>query len=207
MDGFEATSTIRAREQETGRHLPIIAMTAYAIKGDRERCLASGMDDYVSKPVTSAELRRVVQVVRARSGASLAFDEAAALARIDGDIDLLRDLAFMLVEDAPKLLAQIGDAVAAEDPVRVENTAHKLKGSLIPFCSADAFEVAGMLEEMGHSGRLNGANQKYHDLENHLDRLLAKLAEFVVAGKSTGADPAPESGQPKHQQLLVPVAN
>ncbi|HEV8068852.1 MAG TPA: response regulator [Planctomycetaceae bacterium] len=82
MDGFEATSAIRAREQETGRHLPIIAMTAYAIKGDRERCLASGMDDYVSKLVTSAELRRVVQVVRARSGASLAFDEAAALARM-----------------------------------------------------------------------------------------------------------------------------
>jgi len=207
MDGFEATSAIRAREQETGQHLPIIAMTAYAIKGDRERCLASGMDDYVSKPVTSAELRRVVQVVRARSTGPLAFDEAAALARVDGDVDLLRELASMLVEDAPQLLAQIGDAVAAEDPVRVEKTAHKLKGSLIPFCSADAFQVATTLEEMGQSGRLDGAKQKYHDLENHLDRLLAKLAELVVASKSTGADPAPEAGPPKRPQLLVPVAN
>jgi CheY-like chemotaxis protein len=207
MDGFEATSAIRAREQETGRHLPIIAMTARAIKGDRERCLASGMDDYVSKPVTLAELRRVFQVVRARSTAPLAFDEAAALARVDGDAALLRELASMLTEYAPQLLAQVGDAVAAEDPLRVEKTAHKLRGSLISFCSANAFEAAKTLEQIGRSGRLDGANQKYHDLENHFGQLLAKLAEFVAAGKGTAANPALEERQPQRQEPLVPSAN
>jgi two-component system sensor histidine kinase/response regulator len=207
MDGLESTLAIRAREQETGQHLPIIAMTARAITGDRERCLASGMDDYVSKPVTLAELRRVLQVVRARSAAPLAFDEAAALARVDGDVDLLRELAAMLAEYAPHLLAQIGDAVAAEDPPRVEKTAHKLKGALISFCSAEAFDAARTLEQIGRSGRLDGANQKYHDLENHIGQLLAKLAEFVAAGKNTAANPAHEGPQPQRQELLVPIAN
>jgi CheY-like chemotaxis protein len=84
MDGLETTAAIRARERATGRHLPIIAMTARAIKGDRERCLASGMDDYVSKPVTSAELRRVLKAIRAPSSSPPVFDEAAALASVQG---------------------------------------------------------------------------------------------------------------------------
>jgi CheY-like chemotaxis protein len=61
MDGFEATLAIRAEEAGTGRHLPIIAMTAHAMKGDRERCLAVGMDDYVSKPIHSADLLRAIR--------------------------------------------------------------------------------------------------------------------------------------------------
>jgi two-component system sensor histidine kinase/response regulator len=207
MDGFETTTEIRAREQGTGRHLPIIAMTARAINGDRERCLASGMDDYVSKPVALRELHRVLQAVRARSTASLAFDEAAALARVDGDAGFLRELVSLLAEDAPKLLAQIGDAVAAEDPVGVEKTAHKLKGSLIPFCSSDAFEAGNTLEQIGRSGRLDGANQKYHELEDHLNRLLAKLAEFVAADQGIAVTPRPEGRPPQKQELLVPVVN
>jgi signal transduction histidine kinase/AmiR/NasT family two-component response regulator len=206
MDGFETTSEIRAREQGTARHLPIIAMTARAIKGDRERCLASGMDDYVSKPVTSHELHRVLQAVRARSTASRTFDEAAALAQVDGDAGFLRELVSLLADDAPQSLARIGDAVAAEDPVSLEKTAHRLKGSLTPFCSTDAFEAANALEQIGRSGRLDGANQKYHELEKQLNRLLAKLAEFVAADPATAVNPAPEGSSPQ-KQALVPIVN
>ena len=60
MDGFEATARIRSKEKETGKHLPIVATTAYAMQGDRERCLAAGMTDYVSKPLNPRELRRVL---------------------------------------------------------------------------------------------------------------------------------------------------
>ena len=206
MDGYETTAEIRAREQATGRHLPIVAMTARAIKGDRERCLAAGMDDYISKPVMLHDLHRVLEIVRAPSTAPPAFDEAAALARLDGDVDLLRELASLLAEDAPQSLAQIGEAIAARDPLRVEKTAHKLKGSLSPFCAANAFEAAKSLEEMGHSGRLDGADQKYQDLENHLDRLLAQLAESIVASERTDADRSHQACPPQPHDVLLPVA-
>jgi CheY-like chemotaxis protein len=60
MDGFEASRLIRQREQATGRHVPIVALTAHALKGDRERCLEAGMDDYLSKPVHAADLYRMI---------------------------------------------------------------------------------------------------------------------------------------------------
>lgn len=63
IDGLEATKAIRKREQQTGQHLPIIAMTAHAIKGDRERCLSAGMDEYISKPIHIEELQAVLSTV------------------------------------------------------------------------------------------------------------------------------------------------
>jgi PAS domain S-box-containing protein len=95
MGGFEATACIRDREKKTGRHLPIIAMTAHAMKGDRERCLASGMDEYISKPVLAAELIRAIDEVLAAGNqdltapanerAATVFDQAASLQRAGGD--------------------------------------------------------------------------------------------------------------------------
>jgi HPt (histidine-containing phosphotransfer) domain-containing protein len=135
------------------------------------------------------------------------FDEAAALARVDGDVGFLRELASLLAEDAPQLLAQIGDATAALDAVRIEKTAHRLKGALIPFCSADAFEAAQTLEDIGHSGELGPAKQEFHDLENHLDRLLEKITEFVAAGKDGEANAARPGGEAERAKPLVPVVN
>jgi CheY-like chemotaxis protein len=60
MDGFEATAVIRKREEETGNHMPIIALTAHAMKGDRERCLEAGMDGYLTKPIESGDLSAVL---------------------------------------------------------------------------------------------------------------------------------------------------
>jgi two-component system sensor histidine kinase/response regulator len=207
MDGFETTAAIRDRERGTGRHLPIVAMTARAIKGDRERCLAAGMDDYVSKPVAFAELRRVLSAMRATSSPPPVFDEAAALARVDGDVGFLRELASLLAEDAPQVMAQIGEAIAAEDAPRLERTAHRLKGGLIPFCSTDAFEAAQALENLGHSGKLGPAKQEFRDLQRHLDRLLKNITEFVAAGKVATPAPDPQRGELEHEKSTVPVAN
>jgi CheY-like chemotaxis protein len=207
MDGLETTTAIRDRERGTRRHLPIVAMTARAIKGDRERCLAAGMDDYIAKPVAFAELRRVLSVIRATTSPPPVFDEAAALARVDGDVGFLRELASLLVEDAPQVLAQIGEAIAAEDAARVERTSHRLKGGLIPFCSPDAFEAAQALEDLGHSGKLGPAKQKFHDLERHLDRLLKNITEFVAAGKGVAPTPDPQSRELEHEKSAVPIAN
>ena len=99
MGGFEATARIRDQEQKTGKHLPIIAMTAHAMKGDRERCLASGMDGYVSKPILAAELFRAIDEAMTTWGprppaaanglAAPVFDQAASLERAGGDEQLL----------------------------------------------------------------------------------------------------------------------
>jgi DNA-binding response OmpR family regulator len=97
MDGFEATATIRLKENATGNHIPIIAMTAHAMKGDRERCLAAGMDGYVSKPLQPQELFNVVEGLVAGAVGGLAgspsespdgpFDMATALSRVGGDAE------------------------------------------------------------------------------------------------------------------------
>ncbi len=116
MDGFEATAAIRQEEGST--HIPIVAMTAHAMKGDRERCLAAGMDAYVTKPL---QARRLIQVIEAcsrlpperkRRGAGcgadrVQFDREAALVRVGGDLGLLREIAGLFFGEAPRLLSDI----------------------------------------------------------------------------------------------------
>jgi CheY-like chemotaxis protein len=123
MDGFEATVAIRALEEGTDRHTPIVAMTAHAMQGDRQRCLESGMDGYVSKPVRAHELFEAIDAVVNRSStnggpngtaiaepaaaAAPSLDWDAAVARLRGDEDLLRELAGLFLEECPKCRAEI----------------------------------------------------------------------------------------------------
>ncbi|HEX5804245.1 MAG TPA: ATP-binding protein [Azospira sp.] len=167
MGGFEATQRIREREREAddGRHQLIVAMTANAMSGDRERCLELGLDGYVSKPIRQlemfAEIARVlphkvvdtallpeqlplldaVDGVPAVSG----FDRAEVVARLGGDEELYRTVAAMFVQDAPGYAAALQDAAAAGDPVRLQREAHTIKGLLSTFsCNAAgalAFEI------------------------------------------------------------------
>src|SRR5207244_9212046 len=121
MDGFEATAAIRRREAGTGAHLPVIALTANAMKGDRERCLQGGFDDYVSKPINVPQLFAVIGRLvaaapeRDEPPASGGVDRAEVLARVDGDEAMLHDIVGLFLADCPQQLQAVAAAVAAGD--------------------------------------------------------------------------------------------
>jgi PAS domain S-box-containing protein len=196
MDGFEATATIRAREAGAGRRTPIVAMTAHAMKGDRERCLAAGMDDYLSKPVRRDELVGILNRIGSEAMAATpppgpaetpppagppVFDRAAALARLGGDEPLLAELAGLFREEGPRMIAEIRDALAAGDAVGVRRSAHGLKGSAGYVGAARAVEAARRLELIGEAGDLAPAPDALRALEVEIEQLTAALAGFAPA--------------------------
>ena len=142
MDGFEAAREIRRREEaETQPRTPIIALTANAMRGDRERCLAAGMDGYVTKPV---EAERLVAVVESEAGS---FDPAAASSRLGGDPRLLRQLLDLFLEQCPAMVDEIARALAAGDAGALRRAAHALKGSVANFAVFAPVEAARRLRE------------------------------------------------------------
>ena len=160
MDGFEATAAIRARESATGAHTPIVAMTAHALKGDRERCLEAGMDAYVSKPLRPQELfdvlARLVPAAGERRPAPAgpepppaAFDMATALERVDGDLELMTELAGLFLGECPQRMEDIRRAIGERDGPGLERAAHYFKGSVGNFGARRASEAAERLERAG----------------------------------------------------------
>jgi CheY-like chemotaxis protein len=204
MDGLSATVTIRQRERPTGRRLPIVAMTAHAMAGDRERCLSAGMDDYLSKPIRPAELVQVVERVGGSSrlafnevrtdapeppDAAAVFDSDRALARLQGDRRLLKQLIAIFRTDAPKLMARIRKAASAEDADALRHAAHALKGSLGTLGAPRAFEAAANVEHAARAGALAGAPILLDRLTGEMDALrpvLAALARRRASPTSAG---------------------
>jgi CheY-like chemotaxis protein len=195
MDGFEATKAIRFEEMQSGRHVPIIAMTAHAMKGDRERCLETGMDGYVAKPIQSEELTKVIDrlfPVRAADEPSPlpptaptgALDRATLLARVGGREDRLRRIAAVFLEESARLMVEIRAAIDQRSGSRVAQAAHTLKGALGLFDVQNATEAAQRLEEIARSASLEGAEESFQALRLEVDRLRQIISEF--------ADPAPQ---------------
>jgi signal transduction histidine kinase/DNA-binding response OmpR family regulator len=200
MGGFEATDLIRQGEKASGRHLPIIAMTAHAMKGDRERCLAAGMDGYVAKPVQTRDLQEAIDAAigaaidalesDGRSDAedvgqaAAIFDEAALLERVDGDRAFLKDLIELFESDSPRHLVAIEDAIVRKDAARVHRTAHTLKGSVGNFCAPSAVALAQRLETRGITGDLSGAEKEFAELVGLIRSLRSALAVLAGAGGS-----------------------
>jgi CheY-like chemotaxis protein len=176
MGGLEATAAIRAREQGTGRHTRIVAMTAHAMAGDRDRCAAAGMDGYLTKPLVPADL---FEIVEGRDGVSAAdaatFDRGDLLQRLSGDEDLLADVVKMFVEDCPRRLEAIGGAVGRGDATAIRAEAHALKGAAGNLSAGGVFAAARALEAAAGEGRLEATRELYQRLSADADRLLTLL--------------------------------
>ena len=186
MDGLQLTAAVREKEKTTGEHLPIIAMTAYAMKGDRERCLEAGMDGYVPKPINSKQLFELIASVptvelKPSPAAQLGvnhevLDESALLSRFEGEADLLRDVVTLFMDDCPKLMDGIRGAVERSDAHGLERAAHKLKGTVANFSARAAYAAALHLETMGREGHLEQAREALAAL----DVALAQLGPVLI---------------------------
>jgi len=192
MDGFEATAAIREREKKTGEHIPIIAMTAHAMKGDKERCLQAGMDGYVAKPIRPRDLSEAIESFNQTREPPVAqappdqphveegvLDEAEALARLDGDRELLREIAGIFLQERPQLMAEIRDALSRGDAQALAQAAHALKGSVGNFAAHRAFQAALDLETIGKSGDLKAASEALEALETEIDRVEHALQKLL----------------------------
>jgi PAS domain S-box-containing protein len=187
MDGLEATAVIRQKEAQTGNRIPIIAMTAHAMKGDRLRCLHAGMDGYVSKPIRVAQLLDAMRSVLGPdpggadsesepSSTDEIVDWDQALDALGGDPNLLKTLTESVIEEAPRMIDAVRRSVADGDGERLQLTAHTLKGSIRYFGVNEASRLAFRLEKMGEEGDLDDAAAVLASLEVELDRLLRALA-------------------------------
>ena len=206
MDGFEATRVLRRQEIETGRtRMPVIALTANAISGDKKRCLEAGMDDYVSKPVrrdvllaTIAHWAHPSTIVgnspRITDDAPLAAPSATGTATIDpkalqtlrelqrpGRPDLLTRVIDLFALDAPRLLAAMRDAVAASDAEALRHAAHTLKSTSANVGATMLAVNCREIEQLARAAEVTAAGVPLGDALEELDRVLAALALERVA--------------------------
>jgi CheY-like chemotaxis protein len=192
MDGFAVTGAIRAKERALKTHVPIIALTAHAMKGDRERCLAAGMDAYASKPIRAAELSEVISQLLSSGGEgakespsprgpqAAVFDLDAALAAVGGDRAFLRKIVDIFLTQCPKLLREVRDSVLRGEGAALERSAHKLQAMVGSVAAQRAYKAALRLEELGRTGEVAGFRQAFPELEDAVSRLQEALAELVT---------------------------
>jgi CheY-like chemotaxis protein/HPt (histidine-containing phosphotransfer) domain-containing protein len=186
MDGMEATIAIREHEKQQSRHTPIIAMTAAAMKGDREKCLQVGMDGYVSKPVDPEQLFNTLDEFAPDTSSRTAdavpggaevstidvIDLDVAQARICGGFEAVKEVAQLLLEECPKLLAEIREGLASSEAVRVERGAHTLKSSADIFAAKRVVTAARRLEELAREGDLSSSENALGELEIEVKQLM-----------------------------------
>jgi CheY-like chemotaxis protein len=199
MDGLTATCEIRKGEQATRRHIPIVAMTAHAMKGDKEKCLEAGMDDYVSKPIRRKDLAEVIgriverflteapangepaaaSATDANEGSRMILDEVALLEECDNDKTLLSRMVEIFDRDATERLPRLREAVRAGAAVALKQEAHALKGGIGTFYAKEAYDTAYDLEKMGADGNMSNAQVTLQTLESQLQSLRRKLDELI----------------------------
>jgi protein-histidine pros-kinase len=208
MGGIEATRAIRAREQRRSwvvdsdnlQHLPIVAMTANAMKGDRELCLEEGMDDYVSKPVKADELLATIERVLSRSDTdafAVSTDVEAMMARqagaqlkvldvehtldtLEGDREMVLRVIDVFTNELPVLRRELGMCAQSQDSSGVARLCHRLRGSLSVFGAASAEQLVASLEDSARAGAVS----VFADQQRHIDAQLALLADAMAAART-----------------------
>jgi PAS domain S-box-containing protein len=207
MDGFEATAAIRLREGDRDSHIPIIAMTAHAMEEDRLHCLAAGMDDYVSKPVSPKSLIDAIerQAFRNMSGHDRTpeteldrgiadsrkadvFDRAALLRTLDGDEDLLWELVAIFIGDMPGQIERLKEALINKDMAAIVSEAHRGKGAAANLRAPSISKLFSRIEMSGKEKRPENIAQLLKDMEREFDsfRTLLKredLDEDISGGR------------------------
>ena len=200
MDGLEATKAIRAVEASTGKHIPIIAMTAHAMKGDREECLSAGMDEYLSKPIRIDELKRAMSEAKKTQNARQPSDQKAfraigalesLLDSVMGDRSLLAEMAELWLADGTKQESQIRKGLDSGDAIMVQRAAHALKGSVGTFQASAAQEAANQLEIFAKAADLVEARKAFERLSTQIDLVRQDLRQLIQAS-------AADNGQDLH---------
>jgi two-component system, sensor histidine kinase and response regulator len=189
MDGFEATAVLREREKGTGVHMPVIAMTAHALAGDKERCLAAGMDDYVSKPVSPEALHEVLQrwfgvleseispaaanFVPSKEVESdvLVWDQVGLLRRLMGDHDLASRVSEAFLDDIPRQIQVLKQLLEMGDVVGSGHQAHSIKGASASVGAERLREAASEMERAASAGNLGAVRDLFTNLDTELSRL------------------------------------
>ncbi|NSW86101.1 MAG: response regulator [Syntrophobacteraceae bacterium] len=197
MDGFEATRLIRKSEEGTGKHIPIIAMTAHATKGDRESCIEAGMDDYISKPIRPEELVEGIERMLRRSlslppshtaqaasrSERYVFDREELLARVGDDEAFLAEIMGVFLDDVPLQIQGLRQAVDRRDFKDIEHLAHGLKGASANMAVESLRKTAQEMEQAGKDHSFERAAGLLPRMEQEFETLKAVLAKSGLYSK------------------------
>jgi signal transduction histidine kinase/DNA-binding response OmpR family regulator len=190
MDGYTATGQIREMEQSSQRHTPILAVTAYAMQGDRERCLAAGMDGYVMKPLTGKQLADGIHGLfpdepadapmgasgcEGPSAVSALWDATLTLKRLEGDEDLLAEVLEIFLEETPQQLDSLRKAIEERNANAVAEVAHSLKGELAYLGIAEVSQRACRLEELANSGEFAAMAAEFKGFAAHMEAVMQSM--------------------------------
>jgi CheY-like chemotaxis protein/HPt (histidine-containing phosphotransfer) domain-containing protein len=185
MDGLEATRHIRQLDPAGFNQPRIIAMTANAMQGDREACLAAGMDDYISKPIKVPELQaalerwgqhlRPIAAPPASTGPAAVIDwsvlDGLRELQTEGEPDFVQEMLGLYLDNAPRLIDHIRQAIADQDPPALQHSAHTLKGNSGSLGAQQISALCFELEKLGRNGIVEGAPALLGELEREFDRV------------------------------------
>ncbi|RJP33860.1 MAG: response regulator [Candidatus Omnitrophota bacterium] len=184
VDGFEATAIIREKEKNSGAHIPIVAMTAHAMKGDCERCLSAGMDAYIAKPIKATELyetldRLLHQPQNQDHPTEPILDKEHLFMEYGDDKELLNELIHLFMQESESHISIIQKAITDRDSQALEREAHSLKGSASNFASPLTVASALALEQLGKQGDFTNADQAFHELKQRIELLQNALRRLL----------------------------